>query len=392
MNPSFFLAYKELEKSKLRTLLIVLSVSVGVMGVILIDAMQEGVSDDFKVKTIDIFTSHLQVLPEEDKEYIQKAESKRRMIENIAGVKGVSLRIEMKALISTDRKSRGVQVLAVEPEREPGVTSLNEKIFEGQFLFSSDSRKVILGRRLAEELKIGVGETITLVFPNGRRQEFKVKGILESGFYDFDNAFAIMPYSTLLETMGEENIASSIVIRIEDENKVDALALQIRQLAPQDRVKTWRELSPYVQIILQTQSYRTIMFVTLILLTAGFSMTSAMVIKVSARTRYIGMTKAMGATSGFILTTYLAQAALIGALGGLLGDVWGYVGYRILSSHQITIEGIERVMGSATLPFRLNPSMFVSATLFAIVVCVLSAFYPVWKASNLEVMETVRYA
>jgi len=392
MNPSLFLAYKELEKAKLRNFLIVLSVSVGVMGVVLVDSMQNGMIDDFKVKTIDIFTSHLQVLPEEDKEYIQKAESKRRIIENISGVRGVALRIETKALIGRNGQNRQVQVLAIEPEREPGVTSLDQKIVEGRFLLPSDRTKVIMGKRLAEDLKVGVGESVTIVFPNGTGQQFKVGGLIDSGFYDFDNGVVLMPYKTLIEIGGQENIASSVVVRVEEEDKVDAIALQINQLTPQDRVETWVELSPFVQLILQTQSYRTMMSVTLILLTAGFSMISAMVIKVSSRIRYIGMTKAMGATGGFILKTYLMQAAAIGVVGGILGDGWAYLGYSYFSTHQITVEGLEKTLGSAIIPFRMNPSMYVSSFIFAVVVCILAALYPAYKASTLEVTETVRHA
>jgi ABC-type lipoprotein release transport system permease subunit len=392
MNASLFLAYKELEKAKLRNLLIVLSVSVGVMGVILVDSMQNGVIDDFKQKTIDIFTSHLQVLPAEDKEYVERAESKRRMIENISGVRGVTLRIETKALIGTEGQSRQVQILAIEPEREPDVTSLNTKIVEGQFLLPSDRTKVVLGKKLAEDVKVGVGENVTIVFPNGTGQQFKVGGLIDSGFYDFDNGVVLMPYRTLVEVGGKENIASSVVVRVQDESQVDAIALQVNQLTPQDKVETWVELSPYVQLILQTQNYRTMVSVTLILLTAGFSMISAMVIKVSSRTRYIGMTKAMGATGGFILATYLMQAAAIGMVGGILGDAWAYLGYSYLSTYQITVAGLEKTLGTATIPFHLNPSMYLSSFIFATVVCILSALYPAYRASRLEVTETVRHA
>jgi lipoprotein-releasing system permease protein len=230
------------------------------------------------------------------------------------------------------------------------------------------------------------------VFPNGTGQQFKVGGLIDSGFYDFDNGVVLMPYRTLVEVGGKENIASSVVVRVQDESQVDAIALQVNQLTPQDKVETWVELSPYVQLILQTQNYRTMVSVTLILLTAGFSMISAMVIKVSSRTRYIGMTKAMGATGGFILATYLMQAAAIGMVGGILGDAWAYLGYSYLSTYQITVAGLEKTLGTATIPFHLNPSTYLSSFIFATVVCILSALYPAYRASRLEVTETVRHA
>ncbi|MFQ5892513.1 MAG: ABC transporter permease, partial [Candidatus Methanofastidiosia archaeon] len=240
MNPVLFIAIKEISKHKLKTSLIVLAVSLGVISMVWSNAFMKGMGDEFKVKTIDIWTSHIQVLPQEEKEYVEKAKSKKRMIERIPGVSGVSLRVEDQILMSSEKKRKEAQLLAVEPKSEQTVTFLHENITSGEFLGESDKNKVILGERLADDLGVNVGETVSIVFSNGVSKDFKVIGLFKSGFYDFDTAFAVIPYDDALSSLGERNVASSIVVRLVEEEETDETVIRIKQIIPQDDVKTWK--------------------------------------------------------------------------------------------------------------------------------------------------------
>ncbi|MFQ6087861.1 MAG: ABC transporter permease [Candidatus Methanofastidiosia archaeon] len=390
-SPVLFIAAKELASEKRKLAILVLAISAGVMTYIVFDAMFAGWGDDILSKTIDIWTSHMKVLPSEDKLYVERVSSKVSAIEALPKVESAAARIIFASFVKSKSKQRTALFLGIQPDREKEVTTIHEKMIFGEFLTDKDKNKVILGSKLARDLKIDMGERLTVIFPNGEVRELKVKGIFNSGYYEFDYSFVLIPYDTVTEVFGVENVASEIIIRFENEDDVEDALIFVQGIAPTDNVKSWKVLAAYVLAMLKAEGMGSNFTIIIIVLTAAFAMGNGMIMKISDRTGYIGIMKAIGGRGSFILKVYLLESILIGMTGAFLGEFLGFLVVRYLKVHPFVFEAAEEIYGTTVFPVAYNPPAFLFGLAFAVGICVIAGLYPSIKASRLNPVEAMRH-
>jgi lipoprotein-releasing system permease protein len=215
--------------------------------------------------------------------------------------------------------------------------------------------------------------------------------LFNSGFYDFDTSYALMHYKTAQEVIGQENVASEIVVRFRNSGDMRQGLTAIRGIAPQDKVETWEELASYLLSVLKVKTVGSFFLTLLILLTAAFAMGNSMIMKVSDRAKYIGIIKAIGGKEDFILRVYILEAILVALTGVILGEVVSFFSILYLKSHPIVYPLAEEMVGTSIFPFTFNPPAFLYALLFSIGVCVVASLYPSLKASRLDPVEAMRH-
>ena len=273
--------------------------------------------------------------------------------------------------------------------RDVGIEQFVTPISEGREITAEGSGKVAVGADLVNQLGAEVGGTVEI-----RGEEFEVVGVYERTLS--------APDSTVVMTLedAQEIFIDTLPEEVSENLEVDTLATSIVLFAeegedPNDLVDVVREefgdaynvqgpsgFDEFVREPLQIFNYLIYAVGVIALVVGGLSVINTMTMAVAERTREIGIRKSIGATRTAILRQFLAEAAVIGAIGGLLG----------LGIGAAIVDSINRsgMMGTTEL-FLLTPRLAAGAVLFSFVLGVLAGLYPAWRAARLDPVQALRY-
>jgi lipoprotein-releasing system permease protein len=273
---------------------------------------------------------------------------------------------------------------------------------------ADDRPAVAIGARLAENLGVGVGDTLSLVSPQGeitpfgtvpRIVSYEVAAIFEVGIYDFDRAFVVMPLPQAQTLLGLGDAVGLVEITTEDPDKVvdilTPLAERIRAVA---RLIDWRMMNSALFEALVVE--RTVMFwvLSIIILVAVFNILSSLIMLVRAKTRDIAILRTMGASRGAMMRIFMSVGTLIGALGVGLGLALGFL---VLHFRQAIVTGAARLTGVelwdpsirylTELPAKTDPMEVAAIVALALGLSFLATLYPAWKAASTDPVTVLRY-
>jgi putative ABC transport system permease protein len=272
--------------------------------------------------------------------------------------------------------------------REAGYESFDSDVVEGRKLEADDRGTCVVGADLVDKLGAEVGETITV-----RGQEFEVVGILGKTLTAPDKAVQIplkdaqylfvktLP-AAIRDQADPETLITSIAVYLDEGKDPDEMATVIEQRV--DGIKAMGPKGFETSVKEPLKIFNQIIYAVAVisLLVGGLSVINTMTMSVSERTREIGVRKAIGATDGAIMRQFVAESAVMGLLGGLLGLGLGAL---------IGIAGNAAGAASASELFLLTPRLAVGSVSFALVLGVLSGLYPAWHAARLNPVQALRY-
>ncbi len=273
--------------------------------------------------------------------------------------------------------------------RDVGVETFELTLAEGRDLTKDDRGKVTVGADLVSQLGAEVGGTVKI-----RGREFEVVGIYERTLTapdstvvmtlpDAQELFLDTLPDAVAEGLDKDALATSIVLFADDGIDPDDLVTTVsKQLGDSYNVQGPAGFREFVQEPLQIFNYLIYTVGLIALVVGGLSIINTMTISVSERTREIGIRKAIGATRAAILRQFVAEAAVIGLIGGLIGLGLGY----------LIVEATNRsgVMGATQL-FLLTPRLAIGSVAFSLVLGVLAGLWPAWHAARLSPVQALRY-
>ncbi len=396
---ALYMALKEIWKRKWKVLLIILAISSGVIAYITTDALMKGWSQQIADTTINLWTSHIKITPR-GSSFIWDYNSIKRMILSNGEVSkyllGLSGRINLDCIVrgkSEDVRGIYATIVGIDPVEEERVTTLKDIIVEGTYPSGTIWKGALIGCRMSKRLGLEPGDSIIVTLPTGDRIPFKVTGIFCSNYYRFDEQVIFASKMYLSKKLGLGGNVSEVLVRLKNREYSDYVSRELKRMLPSNlTVSTWKELMGYVYVMLTTEGYFAQLINGLILLVGGLGVASTMILTVSSRVRYIGILKAIGANNDTIFSIYLLEAAIIGIISVLLGDLLGAILVSYLEGHPIPVpESVAAIYGTARWPFVLDPSSFLLSNLYALTICILAGIYPAIKASKLDPVEAIRY-
>jgi putative ABC transport system permease protein len=273
--------------------------------------------------------------------------------------------------------------------RDVGFETFELTLAEGRELNATDEGKVTVGADLVSQLDAQVGRRVRI-----RGREFEVVGIYERTLTAPDSTvYMTLPdaqrlfMKTLPEAVAEnlerKKLATSIVLFADDSVDPDELVEAVSdELGDSYNVQGPAGFKEFVQEPMQIFNYLIYTVALIALVVGGLSVINTMTISVSERTREIGIRKAIGANRLAILRQFVAEAAVIGLLGGLVGLGLGY----------LIVEATNRsgVMGATQL-FLLTPRLAIGSVTFSLVLGILAGLWPSWHAARLDPVQALRY-
>jgi len=403
------LAWRNLWRHKRRTWLTATAMIFSNVLLVFMISLQFGSYDMMINNTLQAFSGHIQVQREgyNDNPKIRNSipgivSLAERLRHSVPGV-AVAARGSAFALASSEQRSLGIQIIGVQPAFEPAVSTFPGLVSQGSFLDDPDAAEIVIGTVLARNLKVSVGDELTLL-GSGRDGSFAagvvtIRGVFDSGSADIDRSLAEVPLAYFQETFAMQDHGHAIVVAVDGlENVVSAQASVESQVEGLDdlTVLDWNLLQPGLKQAIQADlSSAWFMYGVLIILVA-FSVLNTQLMSVLERTREFGVITALGIKPSKLASLVMLETALMSLIGLVIGLILGWMLALYFNSVGFTYPGMEEMADK----FNLSDKMYPSVTFFSMLLgpsvvflfSLLAAVYPSARLFRLQPVEAMRAA
>jgi lipoprotein-releasing system permease protein len=380
----------------------VAGITVGVIALMVVLAVYSGFTDGLRDQILGL-NSH--VVVQQLGGSIRNYEQTREQILTVKDVEGATPYLYSQTLLSSPAGGSGAIMRGIDPSTAKGVINLPEQMIEGSIddLLTKNSDNipnVILGKNLAEDLRVHVGGKVRLISPSGpltpmgiipKIKTCRVSGIFESGMYEYDSSLLYLSIADAQQFLESGNIVHGIEVVVNKKklNKADVIAAEIASTLGSGFIaRDWMAMNHNLFAAFKLEKIGMFICLALIILVAALNIISALIMVVMEKGKDIAILKSMGATSASIMRIFFLQGAVIALTGTTLGVLGGLGLCELLSRYQF-IELPSNVYPMTTLPIKILPADVIIVAVSAIVITLLATLYPSWKASKVQPAEVL---
>jgi lipoprotein-releasing system permease protein len=327
-------------------------------------------------------------------------------------IKAMAPFIEKPVMLNHGDEARGVMLQGILPDYESQVADVFKHVKKGDAsTLTAGSHNIMIGSKLAEDLKVDVGDSVTLISPSADALEtgelpslerFKVSAIFRIDMQNYDAAFVYIHQADAQEIFKMGESVTGVRLKLDDVYEAPNLDAELMARMglnyPDLWVNNWtRQNENFFKAI---QMQKSVMFIILLLITAvaAFNLVSTLVMVVTDKESDIAILRTLGMAPSKIMQIFMVQGTLIGLIGTLVGLVLGI----LLASHLGTIVGWLEVLFDthfisgdvyfiSELESRVNPRDVILITSASIILSLLATIYPAWRASKVQPAEALRY-
>ncbi len=386
------------------SLVSILGIAVGVSALITVISVMNGFDKELKERILGM-VAHATVsgIDESVRDWPQalaRAEANPH-------VQGAAPYVEREAMLQGERVS-GAIVRGVLPDYEPRVSEVDRRMLQGSLDDLVKGRfNIVLGRELAMQLGVGVGDTVTVITPEvstspvgvqPRFKRFHVSGLFEIGMQEYDGGLAVVHMEdaqALYRLAGPTGIR----LRLDDLFRAYAVARDVSgQLGQAYRVTDWMQGHSNFFKAIAMEKKVMFLILSLIVAVAAFNLVSTLVMLVTDKQADIAILRTLGQTPASVMGVFMVQGVLVGALGIALGVLFGVL---LALNLEVIVKWVETTFGIAflspdvyyisELPSDLHWGDVGWITLTAFVFCIFATLYPAWRAARIEPAAALRH-
>ncbi len=323
------------------------------------------------------------------------------------GVTNVTPTVEGQALVSVRGTASGAVVRGVRAADFQARPTLARGVVRGSAQEFGEDR-VAIGVRMAQRLGLSVGDSITLIAPQGnvtafgtvpRMRSYPIGAIFDVGMFEYDNNFIFVPLEEAQAFFRTGDAVTSLEVFVQDPVQIRGARDAVQSVvAGSGRVVDWQQSNSSFFTALQVERNVMFLILSLIIMVAAFNIISSLIMLVKDKGRDIAILRTMGATRGMVMRIFFLSGASIGVTGTVLGVALGV-------SFALNIESIRQAIQSligtdlfsaeiyflSQLPAKLDWSEVTQVTLMALGLSFAATIYPSWRAARLDPVEALRY-
>ncbi len=390
------------------TVISILGVMIGVMTLVVVMAVMTGFEETLRDRLLGI-NSHVSVMSAGD--VLTDYEKLTDTVAREPGVVAAAPSVLGQVLLTSGSRVSGAVVRGIDPDRANRVLDIESSIVEGKLGDLKAKRTVevegrsvplpgiILGARLAAQLRAAPGDAIQVVSPLGQAsvmgmipkiRRFVVVALFKSGMQDYDATLAYMNLPDAQNFFELPNAVSNIEVRVKNVYQAEDVAKRIQQkLGMPYYAEDWSKRWPSLFSALRLEKTVYFLVLLLMILVGAFNIVSTLIMVVMEKRRDIAILQSMGARRKSVRNIFLIKGCVIGVMGTLLGVVIGYGLCLLIQSYHFI--KLPDVFLMDTVPVRIYFSNFVIVGASSFLICLLASIYPARQAAKLEPVEIIRY-
>ncbi len=386
---------------RLVTAFSVIGVAAGVATLVIALAMNTGFRETLQDRLLGV-TAHVS-LSRPGLGGIHEYDALASKLAATPGVRSVTPAAYQTVLMTFAGEARGVVAKGIDLERERRSDEALQRIIAGKLDFSPDANgidAVLVGKQLAQEWQLSPGDYLTLTSPQGRltpfgmlprSRRFRVSGVFDSGFYDYDANWCFLTLAAAQALSGVGDRVSVLEFRLENPERAGDVARELEKAAGQGfAATTWMEENRALFRALKLEKLVTAIFIGLITFVAGLNVLVVLSMTVTDKARDVAVLMSMGSRRQQIRRIFLWQGMAIGATGTLAGLLIGYAFAWIAGTLRL-IPLDPQVYAVPYVPF--HPSLLDGVWIAAVAmgISVGATLLPARAAARLLPVEILRY-
>jgi ABC-type lipoprotein release transport system permease subunit len=397
------LAWRYLWRNHRRTIVMLGAIAVGAWAMIFMTALTRGMVDQMVADGISVIPGHVQV---HNPDYLDDPSISNRIAmtdEELtqrfgdAGFKAWASRVRVPAVITSERESRGVTLLGIDPEAEREFSFVDYDDVDGRFLESPDDNGVVIGAKLANTLETEVGKRVVLMSQDPDNEiadrGFRVVGLFHANMETYEETYAFIGKRTAQKMLRIGDTTTEIVFLGDDYRNVEPIYEKV-VAAVDDTVKVsrWNEVDTYLGTMLGMMDGFMLIWVIVIFLALSFGLVNTLVMAVFERIREIGLMLALGMKPAMILGQIIIESMMLLAVGLFIGDVLAFATVKPLEGGidiSVVAKGMEMFGASSVLYPKLYLDDVILANVVVLFLGFLASLSPAWRASRYEPVEAI---
>ncbi|WP_303851785.1 lipoprotein-releasing ABC transporter permease subunit [Seleniivibrio woodruffii] len=378
----------------------VLGIVLGVATLIVVISVMSGFSDNLKNRILGanahIVVNRMDVSPIEDWRTV------KQQIASVEGVTGVSPFIISQVLLTSQNNVAGSVIRGVNAADEMKVTTIAKFMKEGSFSdlnIKSEVPMIALGKELAANLGVVVGDNITMVSPLGKKgpfgitpkmKHFQVCGVFDTGMYEYNNTLAYINMSAAQDFFGMSDVVSGFSVGTVNFDYAPDIAANIqKKLDFPYWSRDWISMNQNLFSALKLEKYAMFIILTLIIIVASFNVISMITVTVKDKKRDIAILRAMGASESSISGIFKRQGMIIGVTGTIIGNLLGLAICVVLMKFKI-ISLPADVYFMDRIPVKIEVMTFVVVSFCSLLITYLAGLFPARQSAKLDPVEALR--
>ncbi|MGB2768732.1 MAG: lipoprotein-releasing ABC transporter permease subunit [Candidatus Zixiibacteriota bacterium] len=408
MSYEFFIAKRYLRsKRKTKFVSVITLISIGgvLIGVTALDfilSMMNGFEKEVRSRIIGT-TAHVSVFSTYE-EGIDNYEELIPQIKEAKHVENVAPYIYYKAAIASKTGSDGIVVRGIDPEKEKLVTDVERNLKVGSLELDEGEDGlpgILLGATLADRLGVELGDNLVLFslkegsltsgWSQPKASKLKLRGIFETGMYEYDASMAYISLSTAQKLFNLGSRITGLHVKLDNLYLAGKVAKQLEEkLGYHYYALDWMHMHKNLFSWMQLEKYAMFIVLSLIVAVAAFNIISTLIMVVIEKRKDIGVLKSMGSTNSSIMRIFMFEGLVVGAIGIILGTVFGYALCWMQRSFNIISLPAE-IYFISTLPVEMRPLDFILVASAAMLLTFLATIYPARRAAQLSPVDAIRY-
>jgi len=408
MSFEFFIAKRYLKsKRKTKFVSVITLISIGgvLIGVTALDfilSMMNGFEKEVRSRIIGT-TAHVSVFATYS-EGIDNYDELIPQIKQVKHVVEVAPFVYYKAAIASKTGSDGILVRGIDPEKEKLVTDLERNLKLGNIQLDPEGEElpgILLGATLADRLGVEMGDNVVLFslkegsltsgWSTPKATKLKVKGIFETGMYEYDASLVYISLSTAQKLFNMGNRITGLQVKLDDLYQAEKVAKELEsKLGIHYYALDWMHMHKNLFSWMTLEKYAMFIVLSLIVAVAAFNIISTLIMVVIEKRKDIGILKSMGCTNTSIMKIFMFEGLVVGAVGIVLGSALGYLLCWIQKTFNLISLPAE-IYFINSLPVEIRPLDFILVAIAAMILTFLATVYPARRASQLSPVEAIRY-
>ena len=398
------ISWRNIWRNRLRSLVVIGSIVVGIWAGVYVSGFSYGLNKQRTETAISENLSHIQVHDPRWKQepnienWLEPEAELHQYLKQDPRVKAFGSRILLNGMVASAHYTSGVRIVGIDPAGEDRLTGLAEKVDTGAYFQGTGRNPVMLGEALAKKLQVRLGSKVVLTFTDEKGDiiagAFKVRSIYSALSSQQEKMQLYVRQQDLLKLLNREEGIHEIALLVNNESQVDSVAADLQARFPNQRVETWRDLSPELSFADELLTMMLYIIIGIIMLALCFGIINTMMMAVLERRKELGMLMGVGMSKSRLFSMILIETLLLAFCGGPLGILLGYLSIELSQQTGLDLsiyaDGLRSYGINTVIYPAVETSFYFGTGAMVMGVTLIAALWPARRALKLNPVETIR--